>query len=205
MATFDDFYDHVLPYLPGAEKPIVDFHIRRAVREFLKRTTVWREVFSFNTMIDEATYQLNPTQGAVGTVMNVSIDTRWARPLAENKRDPYRSAGKPDSWYSLLPSVITLFPKPNAEVPVLVEAAITVPLDSNDMFIPDNIMEEHAEAIAAGVISAMMLMPGKPWSQREAGAMYGRTFGSAIRETRGKLRDGGQPNQSTFRGPRFGV
>ena len=52
---------------------------------------------------------------------------------------------------------------------------------------PDEIFEEHGEAIAAGVISAMMLMPGKPWTQRESALTYGRTYGSAVRDTRGRM------------------
>ena len=205
MATFNDLYDYTMPYLPGAEPGIIDFHIRRALREFFKRTSVWREVIEFTTTPGEATYQLQPTAGVVAAVMSVHIDGHWRAAIPENKRDPYIAAGLPTAWYSLLPQVITLYPQPAGTTGIRVEAALTLPLDDTARSFPDSVLEEHAEAIAAGVISAMMLMPGKPWTQREAGAMYGRIFGSAIRDTRGKLRDGGQPNQSTFHGPRFGV
>lgn len=206
MATFDDLYDYVLPYLPGAEQGIVDFHIRRALREFLKRTAIWRQVIEFNTTAGVATYSLQPTEGVVSSVMDVRVDGRYAPPVPEDRRDPYVAPGVPSGWYNLLPQVITLYPQPLGVVPVRVEAILTLPVDDTVRTFPDHVRDEHAESIAAGAVSGMMLMPGKPWSKAESAAVYGRIFGSAIRDTRGKLRDGGQPNQSTFVGARkFGA
>lgn len=205
MAGFNELYDFILPYLPGAEPGIVDFHIRRTLREFFKRTTVWRETFEFDTVDATSTYSLQPTTGVVASVLRVDIDNRYAPPVPEEKRDPRANPGVPHGWYGLLPQVITLYPTPSRVVPVRVEAAITLPVAGGDLTYPDAVHAEHAEAIAAGVVGAMMAMPGKPWSQRDAALTYSRIFGSAVRDVRGKLRDGGMPNQSTFTGPTFGA
>lgn len=210
MATFNDLYDYTMPYLPGAEPGIIDFHIRRALREFFKRTTVWRESFQFNTLAPSPdpvpTYQLIPTGGAeVASVLSVVIADRWCSSRAEEQRDPQVRPAKPDSWYNLLPQVIYLYPPPDAVYAVKIEAALTLPITGTRDF-PDNVMQEHCESIAAGAISGMMLMPGKPWSKTDAAATYSRIFGSAMRDLRSKLRDGGQPNVSTFTAARrFGV
>lgn len=198
MATFESLYNLVLPYLPGAETPIVDLHIRRALRDFFKRTTVWRERFEFDTTPAISSYQLQPSTGTVAAVMNVHVRGNYVHPVPEDKRDPFRDAAEPNGWFTLLPQVINMYPTPNVVVPVSVEAAITLPVEDTLRIFPDEILEEHGEAVAAGVISGMMMMPGKPWTQRDAAGTYSRIFGSAIRDTRGKLRDGGQPNQSTF-------
>lgn len=198
MADFADLYDQVLPYLPGAEKPIVDLHIRRALREFFKRTAVWRETFKFDTIAGEATYQLQPSTGIIASIMSLHINGRFTHSVPEDRRDPFRTSGTPNGWYSLIPSVVTLYPGPTGAHSIQIEAAISLPIDDTLREFPDAVLQEHGEAIAAGVISGMMLMPGKPWTQRDAAAVYGRAFGSAIRDTRGKLRDGNQPNQSTF-------
>lgn len=205
MATFDQLYDFTLPTLPGAEPGIVDFHIRRVLREFFKRTTVWREVFTFDAIPATATYTLQPTTGTVAAVMRVDVNNRYVPPVPEEKRDPWVPSGVPYGWYELLPQVLSLYPVPSSAVPVRVEAAITLAVDGSDRTFPDEVFSEHAEAIAAGVIGAMLMIPGKPWTKRDAAGTYSRIFGSAVRDTRGKLRDGGQPNQSTFTGPRFGA
>jgi hypothetical protein len=207
MATFDQLYDFTMPTLPGAEPGIIDFHIRRVLREFFKRTTVWREVFEFDTIVAPVTttYSLQPTSGTVAAVLRVDIDARYAPPVPEEKRDPHALPGVPVGWYGLLPQVMTLYPAPNSIVPVRVEAAITLAVDGTDRNFPDEVFSEHAEALAAGVIGAMLMIPGKPWTKRDAAGTYSRIFGSAVRDTRGKLRDGGMPNQSTFTGPRFGA
>lgn len=204
MASFDDLYDFVLPYLPGAEPGVVDLHINRALREFLTRTTVWREVFEFTTAAAASTYQLEPTQGRVSSILSVEIDGTPARVLPEERRgNP--APGRATHWYGLVPSLLNLYPTPAGEQAVRVEAALTLPLDGSVREFPTEVFQEHGESLAAGAIASMMQMPGKPWSQRDAAVTYGRAFGSAIRDTRAKLRDGGQPNQSTFRGPRFGA
>lgn len=205
LKAFDDLYDFILPYLPGAEPGIVDLHIRRALREFLTRTTVWREVFEFNTVADTPTYQLQPTLGKVGSVLGVTIDGVPVTSIPEHLRSSVMPAGVAQRWYGLLPEVISFYPVPAGVQAIKVEAAITLPVDGSLRQFPAEVYNEHAEAIAAGVIASMMQMPGKPWTQRDAALTYGRAFGSAIRDTRGKLRDGGQPNQSTFTGPRFGA
>lgn len=208
MATFDQLYDFVLPYLPGAETGIVDFHIRRTLREFFRRTTVWRETFEFDTALAGETYadtyQLTPSNGQVSSVLQVYLDGQQLGPVAEARRDPLASPRKPAGWHALVPHVLTLYPAPDAEYPVKVTAAITLPIGDVNEF-PDSVLQAYAEPIAAGVIGAMLLMPGKPWSQSKAAPEYNRVFGGAVREIRGRLRDGGQPSHSTFIGPRFGV
>lgn len=207
MSSYDDLYDFILPYLPGAEPGIVDHHIRRVLREFFKRTTVWREVFEFNTTAGAPTaaYALQPTTGVVAAVLDVSANGRHIHPVPEESRDPRATPAVPTGWYSLIPQVLVLYPKPNGITPIRVEAAITVAPDGEDRTFPTDVFTEHAEALGFGVVGAMMMMPGKPWTQRDSSLTYSRLFGSAIRDTRGKLRDGGQPNQSTFSGPRFGA
>lgn len=205
MKAFNDLYDFILPYLPGAEQGIVDLHIRRTLREFFARTTVWRETFVFNTVGGVAAYRLQPSIGTVASVLTVEIDGKPTTAIPEDMRtNP--APGAAERWYSLIPETFVLYPSPSGVQAIRVDAAITLPVDGSLREFPDDVYNAHAESIAAGVISSMMAMPGKPWSQRESSLLYSRVFGSAVRDLRGKLRDGGQPNQSTFTSPRrFGA
>lgn len=62
MATqpFSVLYDYVLPYVPAVDTPLVDYHIRRVVREFARRTTLWRRLINFTTVAGTAEYLLQP-------------------------------------------------------------------------------------------------------------------------------------------------
>ena len=49
-----------------------------------------------------------------------------------------------------------------------------------------------------GTLSMMYGMAGKPWTSTKGAQEAGRGFSQEIKSIRGRLRDGGQPNQSTF-------
>lgn len=206
--NFSALYDHILPYLPGAELPVIDLHIRRVLREFYRRTTLWRETFEFATTTDR-TYLLTPTSGNVHSVLSVSVDGQRIDPLPESRQPtPAQIAamdpGVPCAWYSNYANMLSLDPTPTAGIPISAVGVITIPLDLATTQFPEETYNDFCEPIAAGVIGEMMNMPGKPWTQEKSAGRFSGTFVRTVIATRAKLRDGGQPNVSTLRGPRFG-
>lgn len=202
---FNALHKHILPYLPGAEPPIVDLQIRKIVREFMKRTTLTRETFQFITVPGVSAYQLTPVFGQVSAVIQAWIDAemRDLKVTTEEQRPPV-NAGKPTGWFTLLPDLINLYPQPDAAYTVTVNAVIT--LDQAATTLPEELVKHYSEELSAGVLAAMFGMPGKPWTQAQSAKEAGRMYSAAIKTIRGRLRDGGQPNQSTFRGiARFGA
>ena len=202
---FSAMYDHVLPYLPAAEPPIVDSQMRKIVREFMKRTTLFRETFEFATEAGTDVYRLTPTFGQVSSVIEVRFPGRLPLPVVtEERRILPATPAEPRGWSTTLPDLLTLHPVPDAAYTLRCTGVLT--LKQDDTEIPAAIVEHHAEAVAAGVLAAMFGMPGKPWTQSQSSKESGRVFNGVIRTIRGQLRDGGQPNQSTFRGiARFGA
>ena len=197
MASFNTLYDLVLPYLPGAEPALVDSHIRKIARDFLKRSTILREQFVFETVAGVPTYELQPTAGQVSAVVAVWLPdyNHTLRVATEDRRHP-EAPGQPRAWWTMVPSVLSLWPTPDSEYRVSVNAVVTTTLDTPNL--PDVLVEHHAEALAAGVLSMMMAMPGKPWTQRNAAEASGRQYAGAVRTARATVREGGQPNHSTF-------
>jgi hypothetical protein len=200
FVPFSDLYDQVLPYLPGAEPPLVDSQIRKALREFMRRTTISREIFEWDTAaIPTPTYHLIPSYGEVSSIIGVWLmENGSAKPLppVPEDRRVLREPGRPEGWYTTALDYVTLHPQPDGVYPMRAEAVVTLAQDSTHF--PDYILRHHAEAICAGVLSLMYGMPGKPWTQAQSAAQAGRAFAGEIRTLRGSLRDGGQPNQSTF-------
>lgn len=205
---FSVLYDQTRPYLPGAEPGIIDAQIRKALREFMKRTTLIRETFAFDTIQDASTYQLIPSFGQVSSVLDVFYDDNagneiMLRPRPEEARY-LRTPAQPDSWWTSIPDILTMSPVPDGVYTVSVRAVIS--LKQDDTTFPEELYKHHAEALAAGVMALMYAMPGKPWTSSQNSKEAGRLYNGAIRTIRGNLRDGGQPNQSTFTGiAKFGA
>lgn len=209
MAAFSALYDYILPYVPGCETPLVDVTIRRVLRDFYKRTTLWRETFTFATTAGQTLYQLIPSSGKVASILTVEINQQRIGSLPEEKRPApaavtAQDASTPNGWYSTYPALLSLNPKPTAGIPVVVEAAITLPLDIAVLTFSDDTFNEFGEEIGSGVVGAMMSMPGKPWTQPKAAGEYLGKYVRCVAAVRARLRDGGQPNASTLHAPRFG-
>jgi hypothetical protein len=205
--AFSTIYDQVIPYLPGAEPSIIDTQIRKAVREWMKRTTMYRETFIVTTVAGVSDYKLVPgsTDRMVSSIMAVypAGSSLPMDPIQEDRRHLI-AAGQPRGWFSPLSDVISFYPQPDAAYDFTVNAVLTLP--QNVSVMPEELAGQHAEALAAGVLSLMMDMPGKPWTQSQVARGYGRVYSGAIKTERGKLRDGGQPNHSTLQPRvRFGV
>lgn len=204
---FSTLYDQVLPYLPSAEPAIVDSQIRKVLREFMKRTTIIRQTFAFSSVAPIDVYQLVPTFGQVSSVLRVYIGTApdlvQLPVVPEESLRPAEDA-KPRGWYTMLPHLLTLYPRPDATYDITVEAVVT--LKQDDVDFPEELYLQYGEAIACGVLALMYSMPGKPWTQAQAAKESGRLYSGMIKTIRATLRDGGQPNQSTFQGiARFGA
>jgi len=206
---FSRLYDQVLPYIPGAELPIVDVQIRKALREFMKRTTLIRQTFTFPTVAGFPSYQLTPTFGQMSSVLQVFLDNTDGHELelpvrTEEQRYAGVSPGQPNSYWSTLPNVVMLYPTPNDVFQISAIGVVT--LKQDDTTFPEELLDNYAEIIAAGAIAALTAMQGKPWTSSPSSQAAGRTFSDGIKTIRASLRDGGQPNQSTFRGiARFGA
>ena len=197
--------DLLLPSLPGADTPIVDASIRKGVREFMKRTTLYRETFAFDTVPGTDRYQLLAQTGQVSAVVHV-YEAGKPHPLPvateEMRRVLLPRVGL--AWWSPLPTVLALYPTPDEVVSLTVEAAVTLPQDAVE--IPDGLFDNYGEVVASGILSIMYAMPGKPWTSEKAATVAGRAFSQEIKTLRGRLRDGGQPNQTVFTPlARFGV
>lgn len=211
MANLASFRNLTIPYLPGAEVGVIDLHARRCLREFFMRTTVWRQSVDFTTSAGNSDYRITmPTGQDVASILNVLRDPETGgekKPLGkttEVQRTSPHPPAMPRGWYYSLPQVVSVWPVPDGVYNLTAELAITLPIlyDGEDTF-PDDVFATYGEDIAAGIIGYMMGMPGKPWTQVQAGGGYVNRYENRIKTLRGKIRDGGSPNVSTARGPKI--
>lgn len=203
--AFSTLYDKILPYLPGAETPIVDNQLRKVLREFMTRTTIIRESFTLTTTPGVSTYRLQPVYGQVSAILRVWPEGQVPPlpPVSDHALYP-REPARPVAWFAHVPDVLSLYPTPDAAYEYFIDAAVTAAQDATTF--PEELAHHYGEAIAAGVLAAMMSMPGKPWTQGDAAKSAARMYSGTLRELRARVREGGQSNHSTFRGiAKFGA
>lgn len=208
---FSQLHDHVVPALPGADTPIVNYHIRRAVREFLKRTCIWREqVAQFNVTPGVAGYALSSSDPAaeVCEVLSVVLDGKQLGVVSDRDRVAYGVTSDrdfPRGWSRLTPRVVTFSEAPLQAYPCNIEVALTVTQNPAVTQMPDFLVQDYVEAMADGAKASAMLMAGKPWTNPQLGEFHGTRFKLAVNALRAQINDGGRVNVHRFTGPRFGA
>lgn len=227
LRAFSEFYDHILPYLPAVETPLVDYHIRRVVREFCRRTTIWRQVVNFTTEIGEDEYLFRPytvlpvdaglseqyalTEDDIWepiSILSVTVDGRTIPPVPEEyRRVPGQTlqSQRPTGWFSPSPRVIVFNHAPTEELAVALHIVAGLSLEPGVVEVPEMLVADYREVISDGVVSSLKMLAQKPWYDPEGAQIAGRRFVGAVLALRGKLRDAGQPSVSTARAPRFGA
>lgn len=188
MSALSAYYDHLLPELPGCTTAMVDLHLRAMVRDFCKRTSVWRQdLAAINLVANQASYTLvTPADSEVVrvTALKAASELLWVDTDRQTDGDePKYQRGEPPFTQSTDLSQITLI---TDEVPAASLAGglvVTVALRPTDTAatLPDFLLTEYLEAIRLGTLSRLMRMGGKkPWSDRVLAADYDTRFNALV-------------------------
>lgn len=208
MAKFKDLYDHVLPTIRGADLPLVDYHIRRVLRDFLKKTTTWREVIPVILAPGLTDYRISPASGSgqVGGVLSV-VDPSTNRSLVGltegNRRLISTDPGDPAGWYQLYPGIITFDRPPENPTTLDVSTYKVITLDPSDDYFPDDVYDNYADYIANGVMAQFQAMPAKPWSDPTMATVNNTLYKKAMYALRARIRAGGGSAPTRVQSPLF--
>lgn len=198
MATFADMYDFVMTEIRGVETTVVDFNVRKVTRDFLKRTTMWREVLQLPMTVGATAYRLVPHNG--GIVAGVlSVGTRDGKfdgmpGLTENRLSAPGYAQQPGDatgWHSLYPNVIEFREAPTEAYTLPIAVYKTLSLDPQDDLIPDEVFDNYAEVLANGIKANLQAMPSKPWTDMTNAQLNNTLYARATNAAIAALRRGG--------------
>lgn len=210
MANFKDFYDYIMPALRGVEGPMVDFELRKAVRDWQRSTTMWREAVPLTLQVGKTDYRVEPKDsGITAGILSMPYPTDPSRSMDsidEGHRWPegyLPDAGVPDGWWQLYPGVFRVNRAPDQAYPIMVLIFKQMSQDPSDDFIPDDLFDQYAEKIASGALSQLLAMPAKPWRDTTMATYHALQFTKAKQALRAKLRRGGSIASSRVRAPAF--
>lgn len=190
MKNLDEFYIEVRPEVPGCPIAVMNRALVNAAIEFCDRTLTWRTEIDTQGVNDGTNeYDLEvPSCGRVAAVLYVGHDDVRVVPGNERNLDDRltgwrRSTAEADiAEYYYLPNRKTI------------RLALTPASDSSsglDIFcafkpipaatqLPDNLYDDHLEAIGWGAKARLMLMSGAAWANPALAGIYSESFQSAI-------------------------
>lgn len=204
--TYEDFYDEVLPYLPGCTPAMAKVAIRNAVIDFCEGSliiqrdhdpmTVIKGIIDYDfepptgylvTKIMRAWYkdaELSPTSPdnlPASVIYNKSYPGAVA-----NENDPNVITQKDERTFTLYP-----YPKENASLALTMRVALKPTRSSTT--IEDVVYEDYAEVIGHGAKYRLMSSPQKPFTSPEGSVASKMFFDEGVnvarqRATRGYVR-----------------
>lgn len=204
-----DFFDLLLPDLPGANPSIVRQELDRVVRDYFCRTYAWMErlvpddAFAIGqTRIDlNETLQDFASPTKVAQVFEVfENDTPLPRldMVRRNKRNDVSSLRQ---WHCPYTSVVEFSGQAWTTAKSLEYLVALYPQERSEQY-PQWLWDEHSDAISSGVLGRLMLQMKKPYTNAVDGRRYLNTYKALINSQRAKSDRGGLPNGHAWRYPR---
>lgn len=178
MKSWASFYPDVLIHVPAAPDPLIDQELRRAASEYFRRTRAWVEWLpSITTDAATRTYGLDIPAGATvvaleraaldGTPIDILI---WR----ESPTDPEAAASGVLGIGSRDRMDITIEKTPADGQALSVQVSLMPSRTATGL--PDHLFEQHADAIRAGALSRLLLLPGQPYSNPAMAAVHRQTY-----------------------------
>lgn len=189
MSALADFYDLLLPELPGCSTALVDRHLVDMAREFCSTTGLWHQTLTaIDLVAEQATYTVaTPASSELVRITELTVagELLWRLSDRGVDRQPegedakYRTNEPPFSLSTDL-AQITLMEVPTAAVVGGLEIKAALKPTAAADTLPDFLKSQHSEAIRYGVLARLMVMGKKPWSDRELAVTYDGRWRTAI-------------------------
>jgi hypothetical protein len=199
MATkaWSDWFDEVLPEVPGCGSDIVTNAIRNAAIELCDRALIWRidqgpiAVAPYANVYDwEPLANTDPARPMQVWLAGLPLEPKTANELSDRFGDFMRAAGTPAYFVQDQPASLIIVP-----MPVSVPTGIVYPpgvqadgLTAKLAIKPARaatgleqwIADRYHEPIAHGAKARLMRMPRKPWTDKPSSADYQMRFDDAV-------------------------
>lgn len=188
---YTQFYDFVLPSVPGCPQALALQAIRHAAIEFCERTGVWHiDHPAINVVADQSPYPFAPgvTGAVVHKVLRAWHGTTEIFPATLDELNELfpgnwrTKTGTPERFTQYGPRALMLVPKPAAALAGGLTAIVSLKPSATSIDIDDAVYEEYHRAIASGAKAILMQSPKKPYTDLEQAAVEMGAFEKAIGE-----------------------
>lgn len=200
MSAYTDFYDEIMPDVPGLIPTLATQAIRDAVIEFCRLSK--RYTYSpsaINVVADTHTYAITPPAGTVVyTEKSVFYNDLKINPASEQELDAlYKDwrettgSGVPKYFYWPSQNNIRLVRTPDESITGGLELTVILKPTRASTSCPDWILEDYVDAISHGAKYRLFSMQRKPWTDAGLAQFHYGEFKTRCAEAAGDAaRDG---------------
>lgn len=186
MTPWTTFYDHVLPFVPGAGTDLVDFALRGAVTDFCEDSEIdQQDLPAIDLVTTTNTYPLAPptNQYDVVNIMSIWCNDHWLTPKTlddlVNEHGTYwptDTATTPRHYSQLTQDTFLVYPIPTIAVAGALKIRAALRPDPAASGTTDWLATRYRRDLAAGAIAELMMQPAKPWSNPQGATTYMNRF-----------------------------
>ncbi|MEO9075277.1 MAG: hypothetical protein ABI257_07045 [Nitrosospira sp.] len=179
MTPWSDFYDLVMPELPGCPFVMIDNALRQSAILFCEQSLAWRwDHPGIAVAADTAVYDFAPPAGtAVHGIIHAALDGNQIVPHAGESNITiagWRNQSGAPGYILGGPSEVTLVPNPDAAGILTMTVALKPSPASTG--IDGSQFNEYREAIIHGGLARLMLSPKKPYTNTQLAAYHQQQF-----------------------------
>ncbi|MEO7320362.1 MAG: hypothetical protein ABIW02_01850 [Nitrosospira sp.] len=179
MKPWSDFYDLIMPDLPGCPFVVVDNALRQSAISFCEQSLAWRwDHPDISIAAGTAAYAFTPPEGAsVHSIIRAVLD---GEEIASHAVETdlmiagWRNRSGAPRYVLGGPTAVTLVPNPDkAGILTMTVALKPSPVSAG---IEDSQFQEYREAIIHGGLARLMLSPKKPYTSTQLAAYHQQHF-----------------------------
>lgn len=193
------FIPDVREIIPGCPAALALRHLKRATVDLCRKSFVWTNVltaaqvtpdsFPFTVVsevlvgYDEEISWDQPLVGGERVVKIVAVNVDGTLMDLTNDVDitgAWRNeTGTPQRYLEDPKGVITLIPRPWADVQMIVDVVLEPGDESNEL--KDSIAIEHRETIVSGALYRLFMVVNMPWTSADMAAFHKNIFDTGVR------------------------
>jgi hypothetical protein len=190
--TWDKFYPHVQPYVPGCPEIVIETHLQEAASEFCAKSEVWRFTLDADfTSKNTSDYELDvPTGSILESMLFFYLDGVPMTHVSERhfypgiNDDGSAIKGTPLYFSTLDDASIRMYPTPEGKHVFTGVGVLKTKLSATG--VEDFIFESHGRSISAGAIARIAGIPGKEWSDPDVSMRSQVEFERAMCAAKGR-------------------
>lgn len=190
MAVWSDFYNDVLPEVPGCPTALAEHEIKRACIDFMVRTQIQRKtVVNIDHPGTATPLDLTHTDYVAATeqvcevlavwVDDKPLDCKSVAEIQQEYPDWMTVQGTPE-YYVQEGTALWLVPSPAAALTNAIKVRISYAPNNTATSIPDSVFNRYGEEIAIGAKGRLLAKPKKPWTDPSIAGEYLRVYSRAV-------------------------
>lgn len=213
MANISSWIADVSTRIPGAGKTEIESAIRAVIREFCSKTLLYlRQLTAINIVDGTATYTLTaPTDTAIVSVERVEISGAPINPTSmdylDRSMDDWRSleSTSPAEYMVDVERVLRFKETPTENITGGLVVWVSLKPSPTTDTIPDFIYDDWYETILNGVISYLMKIPGKSWTNLQGAEYFDDYYHSTLGDAKSQKFTGKTKLSLRVQSPPFNV